>query len=184
VLPETWIGEASVSKRCILIENDLKSNKQWELSVARLLPLFGHRNWIVVADSAYPAQSNAAIETIATEADHIDVLTATLDAIDRSRHVRANIFVDSEFRFVEEQDAVGVARYRQDFERLIGNRETHVIPHDQIIAKLDECAKLFRVLILKSTLTIPYTSVFFELDCGYWTRAAEERLRLSIGRNQ
>jgi hypothetical protein len=136
-----------------------------------------------VADSAYPAQSNAAIETIATEADHIDVLTATLDAIDRSRHVRANIIVDSEFKFVEEQDTPGVTRYRQNFERLIANRETQMIPHDEIIAKLDQCAKLFRVLILKSTLTIPYTSVFFELDCGYWTRAAEERLRRSINKS-
>ena len=26
---------------------------------ATVLPLFGHRNWIVVADSAYPAQSQA-----------------------------------------------------------------------------------------------------------------------------
>jgi L-fucose mutarotase/ribose pyranase (RbsD/FucU family) len=166
-----------------VIENGSKTPTPWELSLMRLLPLLGHRNWIVVADSAYPAQSNAAIETIATEADHIDVLTATLDAIDRSRHVRANIIVDSEFKFVEEQDTPGVTRYRQNFERLIANRETQMIPHDEIIAKLDQCAKLFRVLILKSTLTIPYTSVFFELDCGYWTRAAEERLRRSINKS-
>lgn len=166
-----------------MIENGSKTPTPWELSLMRLLPLLGHRNWIVVADSAYPAQSNAAIETIATEADHIDVLTATLDAIDRSRHVRANIIVDSEFKFVEEQDTPGVTRYRQNFERLIANRETQMIPHDEIIAKLDQCAKLFRVLILKSTLTIPYTSVFFELDCGYWTRAAEERLRRSINKS-
>lgn len=148
----------------------------------RLLPLLGHRNWIVVADSAYPAQSNPAIETIATEADHVEVLTATLDAIDRSRHVRANIFVDSELKFVKEQNGPGITRYRQKFARLIANRETHIIAHDRIIAKLDECAKLFRVLILKSTLTIPYASVFFELDCGYWTRDAEEKLRRSIGK--
>jgi hypothetical protein len=57
-----------------------------------------------------------------------------------------------------------------------------VLPHEQIIAKLDESGKLFRILVLKSTLAIPYTSVFFELDCGYWSREAEERLRLSIAR--
>jgi len=156
----------------------------WELSLKRLLPLWGHRNWIVVADSAYPAQSNPGIETIATDADHLQVLKAALDAIDNSTHVRPNIYLDAEFKLVAEQNAPGVTRYRQKLVRLIRNRETRVLAHDQIIAKLDESAKLFRILILKSTLAIPYTSVFFELDCGYWTREAEENLRLSLGRLQ
>ncbi|MGA8671722.1 MAG: hypothetical protein WB679_17705 [Terracidiphilus sp.] len=156
----------------------------WELSLKRLLPLWGHRNWIVVADSAYPAQSNPGIETIATDADHLHVLKAALDAIDNSTHVRPNIYLDTEFKLVAEQNAPGVTRYRQKLVRLIRNRETQVLAHDQIIAKLDESAKLFRILILKSTLAIPYTSVFFELDCGYWTREAEENLRLSLGRLQ
>jgi hypothetical protein len=154
----------------------------WELSLRCLLPLWGHRNWIVVADSAYPAQSNPGIETIATEADHCLVLKATLDAIDNTKHVRANVYLDAEFKLVAEQDGPGVTRYRQMLARLIGNRETQFLEHEQIIAKLDESAKLFRILILKSRLAIPYTSVFFELDCGYWTREAEERLRLSLAR--
>jgi hypothetical protein len=29
-------------------------------------------------------------------------------------------------------------------------------------------------------MTIPYTSVFFELDCGYWDADAEQRLRQAI----
>jgi hypothetical protein len=29
-------------------------------------------------------------------------------------------------------------------------------------------------------MTIPYTSVFFELDCGYWNADAEQRLRQLI----
>ena len=28
----------------------------WEARLDELLPQFGHRNWFVVADSAYPAQ--------------------------------------------------------------------------------------------------------------------------------
>lgn len=154
----------------------------WELSLRHTLPLLGHRNWIVVADSAYPAQSNPGIETIATHADHLHVLKATLDAIANSAHVRPNIYLDAEFKLVAEQDGRGVTDYRQKLARLIGKRATYVLPHDQIIGKLDESAKLFRILILKSTFAIPYTSVFFELDCGYWTPEAEERLRFSMGR--
>jgi hypothetical protein len=66
--------------------------------------------------------------------------------------------------------------------RLIGGRDTETICHDEIIAKLDQSGKLFRILVLKSNLTIPYTSVFLELDCRYWNPDAEERLRRSMER--
>ena len=163
-----------------MIKKSSTKRDRWDLALKRMLPVLGHRNWIVVADSAYPAQSNAGIETIATEADHLQLLRSTLNAIRRTKHVRANLCLDSELDFVSEDDAPGVSGYRQELAQLIGNQETQVIAHDRIIEKLDESAKLFRILILKSTLTIPYTSVFFELDCGYWTKEAEQRLRLSI----
>jgi hypothetical protein len=51
------------------------------------------------------------------------------------------------------------------------------LPHEQIIQKLDQSAQVFSILIVKTDMTIPYTTVFFELDCGYWNAGAEERLR-------
>lgn len=152
----------------------------WELSLKQLLPLFGHRNWIVVADSAYPDQSNPGIETIATRMDQIEVLSKVLAAIESSLHIRARILVDEELDLVTEQVAPGVNQYRQELTRLAGSRTFERLPHEQIISKLDESAKLFRILILKSNLAIPYTSVFFELDCGYWTPEAEKALRASL----
>ena len=117
-----------------------------------------------------------------TDADHPLVLKATLDAVNNSKHVRASIYFDAELKSVSEQDAPGIVGFRKKLMDLIAPRDTHVLPHEQIIAKLDESGKLFRILVLKSTVAIPYTSVFFELDCGYWSREAEERLRLSIAR--
>jgi hypothetical protein len=54
------------------------------------------------------------------------------------------------------------------------------MPHEQIIARLDQTAQVFRMLIIKTKLAIPYTSIFFELDCGYWTPEAEQRLRQAM----
>ena len=51
----------------------------WERQLRSLLPLFGHRNWIVVADSAYPAQSKPGIETIVSGDEQIPVLRHVLD---------------------------------------------------------------------------------------------------------
>ena len=36
---------------------------------------------------------------------------------------------------------------------------------------------MFNVLLLKTDLVIPYTSVFLQLDCGYWNAEKEARLR-------
>ena len=53
----------------------------WKQILSERLPLYGHRNWIVVADSAYPAQSRAGIETIVSGASQLDVLKQVLGAI-------------------------------------------------------------------------------------------------------
>ena len=48
-------------------------HSDWKRELKALLPLYGHRNWIVVADSAYPAQSCPGIETIVSGAGLIEV---------------------------------------------------------------------------------------------------------------
>jgi len=153
---------------------------EWERQLNLLLPLFGHRNWIVVADSAYPAQSRPGIETVVSGAGQIEVARKVLDAIAASKHVRANIYLDQELEFVEEQAAPGVSEYRTQLADLLKTANVTTMPHEQIIARLDQTAQVFRVLIIKTELTIPYTSIFFELDCGYWGAEARQRLRQAM----
>jgi len=45
---------------------------------------------------------------------------------------------------------------------------------------MDEVARTFRVVIIKTRLTLPYTSVFIELHCGYWSPDNERNLRASL----
>ena len=33
------------------------------------------------------------------------------------------------------------------------------------------------MLIIKTPMTLPYTSVFFQLECGYWNAESEQQLR-------
>ncbi len=156
------------------------ANSNWKRQLRQFLPLFGHRNWIVVADSAYPAQSRPGIETIVSDAGQIEVARSVLNAIVVSKHVSANMYLDQELNFVAEADAPGVSRYRTHLAELLKSARLITLPHEQIIAKLDQTAQLFRVLIIKTELTIPYTSIFFELDCGYWSAEAEQRLRRAM----
>jgi hypothetical protein len=156
-------------------EPDRKND--WQPILAKRLPLLGHRNWIVIADSAYPAQSRPGIETIVTSGEHLDIVEGVLDLLDKSKHVKPFIFLDAELPHIEERDARGITRHRTRLKRILGKRTTQSLPHEDIIDKLDTAAAKFNVLILKTDLTLPYTSVFLELDCRYWSPAAEKRLR-------
>jgi hypothetical protein len=51
----------------VLIMSGLACNAQqaeWQTKLAQILPLMGHRNWIMIVDSAYPLQSSAGVETL------------------------------------------------------------------------------------------------------------------------
>lgn len=154
--------------------------QDWRRVLERRLPVFGHRNWIVIADSAYPSQSRAGIETVIADEDQIEVVKAVLARLEKSRHVRPNVLLDAELAYVPETDAPGIDRYRVRLKSLLGRHKEELLPHEQIIAKLDRAAEQFNVLIIKTNLTLPYTSVFLELDCGYWDAAREKRLRQAV----
>ena len=155
----------------------------WLAALEKRLPAYGHRNWVVVADSAYPLQSNPGIETIVSGSEHLRVLHAALDLISKMPHVRPIIYTDKELEFVPDSDAPGITAYRQRLATLLNNQPVQTMPHEEIIHRLDEAARTFNVLIIKTNLTLPYTSVFLQFAAAYWSDDAEQRLRqLMTGR--
>jgi hypothetical protein len=152
----------------------------WKLRVAKAMPLLGHRNWILVVDSAYPLQTSPGVETIETNADQLTVVQSVLDAIHHSIHVRPLVYMDAELPFVPEEDAPGVSTYRTQIAKLLQGNEIQSQPHESVLANIDEAGKTFHVLVLKTNMTIPYTSVFLRLDCKYWGADAEKRMRAKM----
>ena len=149
----------------------------WKAKVAADLPLLGHRNWILIVDSAYPLQVSPGVETIETNADQIDVVRSVLNMICHSIHVRPDIFMDAELPFVPDQDAPGASAYRARIGALLHGYHIQSELHDKIIANIGETGKTFQVLVLKTNMTVPYSSVFIRLNCKYWSDDAETRLR-------
>ena len=156
------------------------ANTDWKVRFESVLPEFGHRNWIVVADYAYPFQSAPGIETIATGQEHGEVLNLVLKRIEEAPHIKPMILLDEELASVSEADAPGVKAYLKELDQLLVNKNVTYLLHEQIIKQLDTGAELFNILILKTNMTIPYSSVFIELDCGYWNADKEKRLRETI----
>lgn len=157
-----------------------KEIKDWKANLEEKLTIYGHRNWIVIADGAYPQQSNPAIETITIDAPQLEAVEFVSQLIGKATHVDANIFVDKEMDFVPEKSAKGITAYRNDLNKILEGKPVRTMLHEDIIRELDASAKLFNVLIIKTDLAIPYTSVFFQLECGYWNAAAEEELRKAV----
>ncbi len=152
----------------------------WQQKVKGELPLLGHRNWIVIVDSAYPLQVSPGIETIDTDADQLAVLDFVLGAIKESRHVRPLVHTDKEIEFVPESEAPGVGRYREELKRRIAGVPSDSVLHQELIDRLSETGKSIHVLVLKTRMTIPYTSVFLQLNCKYWSAESEARMRKAM----
>jgi hypothetical protein len=149
----------------------------WQARVDQSMPLLGHRNWILIVDSAYPLQSSTGIETIETDADQLEVVRYVLGSINHSIHVRPVIVMDTELPFVRDDDAPGASTYRAEIGDLLHAYPVQSLPHEKVISTIDEASRQFHVLVLKTRMTIPYTSVFLRLDCKYWSAEAESRLR-------
>lgn len=155
-------------------------NPNWEEILKNRLQLYGHRNWLVIADSAYPAQSRQGIETIVADEDQIAVLAKTIAILRECKHVKPQIYFDEELSAVSERDAPGVSSYREHLANLFKGHEARALLHEEIISRLDRVGEMFKVLLVKTNMRIPYTSVFFELECGYWNAQAEKRLRAEM----
>lgn len=152
----------------------------WKAIVQNRLPLYGHRNWIVVADSAFPVYAAPGIETLVVDEDLPSVLKYVATSISSSRHVRATVFLDQELQFVDEDDYPGVLELRKQITTLFAKSKIATIPHTEVMTKIGDAGKTFRILFIKTTATIPYTSVYMRLDCGYLSDEVEHKIRTAM----
>ena len=153
----------------------------WHVKLNQELPLLGHRNWIMIVDSAYPLQVSPGVETIETNDDLLHVAHVVLDALDRSIHVTPNVYLDAELPYVTDQDAPGVSVYRQHLKEILKDRAVKSLPHETLIKQINDAGQTFHIFVLKTNMAIPYTSIFLQLDCKYWPPQAEEQLRQAMG---
>ena len=156
------------------------AGKDWKKQFNQILPLLGHRNWIIVADKAFPQQNAAGMEIINTNENLLTVLKYVLQQVNASAHVKPIIYQDKELSFITEAQAKGVKQFINESQQVFSGKPAQTILHDSVFTKLDEASKLFKVVVLKTNETIPYTSVFLQLDCAYWSAEKEKQLRKNM----
>ena len=161
------------------------SEASWQDILKHDLDLLGHRNWILVVDKAFPEQSSAGMKYLYVEQDLLPTLKYVLEQVEASTHVSPLIFRDKELSFITEEQVSGINTFRSESKKILSGRSVNTMLHDDVFSMLDESSSLFRVLVIKTNCTIPYTSVFIQLDCSYWGQENEQVLRenMSTTRN-
>lgn len=154
-----------------------KEPTSWTTEFNKMLPLLGHRNWILVVDKAFPLQTSPGLTIIDTGEKLVPALKYVLDQIDGSTHVQPVVYHDAEMNFLTPELVPGKEEYLAALNQVLGNSVPLPILHDSVFVKIDAASKLFSVIVLKTEETIPYSSIFLELGCKYWNADQEKELR-------
>jgi L-fucose mutarotase/ribose pyranase (RbsD/FucU family) len=155
-------------------------NPDWKDIFSQQLPLLGHRNWILVVDKAYPAPASKNMLIINTERKMPEVLDTVLRLLDKQTHIKPIFYEDNELDYLDETIAPGLKAHQESLKRLLPNTKLIPLMHEEVFAKMDKAAQLFGVVVLKTESTVPYSSLFIELDCKYWDADRERLLRQRI----
>lgn len=153
----------------------------WREKLNEMLPLMGHRNWVLVVDKAFPLQSAAGMTVISTGESLPEVLAIVLKEVKAATHIKPIIYTDKELELLDDFYCPGINKLKekifQTIEKYADKSLVKTLLHEEVFAELDAASKLFSVLVLKTEAVLPYCSVFVEFDCGYWTVNQENILR-------
>ncbi len=155
-------------------QTDMKQ-ETWQEKFTATLPLLGHRNWILIVDKAFPLQTAPGVEVIYTGEKLLPVAAFVIDAVNKSNHVKGIYYVDKELEYMTDDLSQGVSEYKKELYALTS--QAAPIMHEEVFKMIEEASVLFKIIVLKTDEVIPYSSVFINLDCGYWTGEKEQTLR-------
>lgn len=156
----------------------------WQTAVANQAAQLGYRNWIVIAEASFPAQNRTGIRQVPAEVEIPEALDYVLASLEQTQHVRPQIYLPRELRSVENDYAPGIEQHRKRMEGALHSHETAEIDQQSLLTLLEDANRSFDVLVIRTTTALPYTSVFIELQPGYWDAESETRLRERISRER
>ena len=158
----------------------LRAQAPWRDHFLHALAEMGAHNWIVIAEPAYPLPNTTGMDVVATDLSQTDLLTLVLNSLANTRRVSPVFYTTAELPFVLERDAIGIGAYQAQLSTLLKGGQVYALPQQEIDTKLDAVSRNYKVLVLKSTTTLPYSSVYIDLHSGYWNQDAENRLRAAM----
>lgn len=149
----------------------------WHQPLRQNIKTLGYRNWIVVADASFPAHSRRGVRVNFIDAEIPEVVDAVLKILEETETLQPRVFLPREMRMVENQFAPGIVDFRPKLETALHGRIATELDQAALMTLLEDATRTLDVLVLKTNTALPYTSVFLELQHGYWDGEAEMILR-------
>jgi len=149
----------------------------WKAEVANQTAQLGYSNWIVIAEASFPAHSRAGIRQVPSNEPIPVVLDEVLKQLETTEHVRPRIYVTLELEAIENDFAPGIDQYRQQLQWALHGYETTKLEQDSLTTLINDARKTFDVLVIRTNTALPYSSIFLELQPGYWDGESEQRMR-------
>jgi D-ribose pyranose/furanose isomerase RbsD len=163
---------------------DLQPENVWRGAVDRQAAQLGYRNWIVIAEASFPAQNRPGVRQVTAPVEIPEALDYVLHALEQTEDVRPQVYVTRELRSVENDYAPGIDELRKRVQISLHGRETTELDQQSLLTLLEDANRSFDVLVIRTQSALPYSSVFLELQPGYWDEASESRLRDKIARER
>lgn len=156
----------------------------WKTAVANQASQLGYRNWIVVAEASFPAQNRSGVHQITANVEIPEAVDYVLASLELTQHVRPEIYLTRELRSIENDFAPGIDQHRARMVGALHGHETTELDQQSLLTLLEDANRSFDVLVIRTASALPYTSVFMELQPGYWDAESENRLRERISRQR
>jgi D-ribose pyranose/furanose isomerase RbsD len=149
----------------------------WRGELAKETAQLGHRNWIVIAEASFPAHSRSGLRQITADEEIPAVVDAVLRELEQTEHVTPRIYLTREMRSVENDYAPGIEEFRKQLRGSLHGHESMELEQQSLYTMVEDVTKSYEVLVIRTPTALPYTSVFLELQPGYWSGESESHLR-------
>lgn len=149
----------------------------WAGTVGREVDALGIQNWIIVAESSFPVVSRGGVRTLVVDGEVPEIVDFVVNHLEKSENVTPSFSTARELPFVNNDRAPGIDHFRKQLKTALHGHQVRQMDHRSLSLLAHSDASKFAVLVLKSRTALPYSSVFIELDSGYWDRDSEDTLR-------
>ncbi|MFK7852084.1 MAG: RbsD/FucU domain-containing protein [Akkermansiaceae bacterium] len=168
----------------LILTNCVGYQADWRSSVDQKVAKLGYRNWIVIAEASFPAHSRKGVTQVSSEAEIPVVMDYVLNAMESTQHVRPKVYLTRELHAVENDFAPGIDTLREQIKESIHGHEPTILDQQSLLTLIESATQNFDVLVIRTPTALPYSSIFLELQPGYWDADSETRLRDRIRRQQ
>ena len=167
---------------CVMVVSSLGCSifprqSTWKDAVNRQVSQLGYRNWVIVAEASFPAHNRPGFRQVTADVDVPVAVDYVLNSLERTQHVRPRVYLPREQRSVENDFAPGIDEMRKKIRASLHGHESTELEQQSLLTLLEDASRSFNVLVIRTHTALPYSSVFLELQPGYWDADSESRLR-------